>query len=127
MATVPETTLYRTFADSHSTADLLPPFAGHATAHRADSVRRRPTPEQGRALEMLGHAIEYLIDSELRYSDAVPSKNAGDAARILMALSREVFAECAEVVPVARRLHRCLTNMFGRHTIQAPLRPGPHL
>jgi hypothetical protein len=28
-------------------------------------VVRRPSHQQGRALELLGHAIEYLIDSEL--------------------------------------------------------------
>ena len=28
-------------------------------------IRRRPTMQQGRALEILGHAIEYLIDSRM--------------------------------------------------------------
>ena len=61
-------------------------------------VRRRPTQQQGRALELLGHAIEYLVDSDLNCGtagNAVPN----EAAQILMRLNREVFADCAEVVP----------------------------
>jgi hypothetical protein len=65
-------------------------------------IRRRPTPEQGRALEMLGHAVEYLVDSGLYRGDQSDEL----AVQMLMRLNREVFAECAEVVPLRRRLRR---------------------
>lgn len=67
-------------------------------------VRRRPTRAQGAALEMLGHAIEYLVDSNNSQAD-------GGALHILMCASRRVFSECALIVPwhtrMRRRLHLC--------------------
>jgi hypothetical protein len=51
---------------------------------------------QGRALELLGHAIEYLVDSQLHRG---ATQADGRAERILMRLSLEVFAECREVLP----------------------------
>ena len=73
-------------------------------------VLRRGTAEQGRALEMLGHAVEYLVDSRLRlgtseYSDEL-------AVQILMRLSREVFAECPEIVPLRTRAGNWLRRLF---------------
>jgi hypothetical protein len=63
---------------------------------RSPQIRRRSTREQGRALEILGHAVEYLVDSRLRL---VPGTHSDDlAVQMLMRLNREVFAECAEVV-----------------------------
>ncbi len=67
-------------------------------------IRRRPTLEQGRALEMLGHAVEYLVDSGLYRGGQELSDEL--AVQTLMRLSREVFAECAEVVPFRRRVRR---------------------
>jgi hypothetical protein len=70
-------------------------------AHSATRVlRRRPSPSQGRALETLGHAIEYLIDMRMRRdSDASPWADM-EAEQLMMRLNREVFAECTEVVPI---------------------------
>lgn len=60
-------------------------------------MMRRPTPSQGKALTMLGHAIEYLLDSALFQDIALPSQ----AIAILSQCSRQVFAECS---PIQRRL-----------------------
>jgi hypothetical protein len=38
-------------------------FAEFASRSRRVHIRRRTTPTQGGALEMLGHAVEYLADS----------------------------------------------------------------
>jgi hypothetical protein len=61
--------------------------------------RRRISPQAGRAIEMLGHAIEYLAD-EYVYDGC--SLTAGDpqlqAVHILMALNREIYFECP-IVP----------------------------
>lgn len=74
-------------------------------AKAADHViRRRPTQAQGQALEKLGRAIEYLMDSRMAQSDEPSTKADADALEILMRLNRFVFAECEEIVPVGRRL-----------------------
>jgi hypothetical protein len=67
-------------------------------------VRRRPTMQQGRALETLGHAIEYLVDSRmfLVNESHVPAES--DAVRLLSQSSRAVFSTCAEIVPFSQRL-----------------------
>lgn len=73
---------------------------------RSRYVRRRGSAEQGRALERLGHAVEYLVDSGLFLRDERNQRDEDEAIQILMRLSRAVFAECPEVVPVRRRLGR---------------------
>ena len=73
----------------------LPPLQPRPT-------RRRTTPQQGRALELLGHAIEYLVDSRLPEGGPTPAENR--ALRILMACSRDVFEESVAAVPVHQRL-----------------------
>jgi hypothetical protein len=83
---------------------LIHHFTTSADARRARSatrvLRRRPSPSQGRALEALGHAIEYLIDMRMRRdSDASPLADM-EAEQLMMRLNREVFSECREVVPV---------------------------
>jgi hypothetical protein len=66
-------------------------------------VRRRPDMQQGRALEVLGHSIEYLIDSRMFLVGEPHTPAEADAVQILSRCSREVFATCAEVVPVHQR------------------------
>jgi hypothetical protein len=57
---------------------------------------------QGRALETLGHAIEYLVDSRMHRDQGLSSQADGEAEQVIMRLNRAVFAECAEVVPGGR-------------------------
>lgn len=73
-------------------------------------VRRRLSPESGRALEMLGHAIEYLADEY-----AVDDEHKGplgsadprvEAIQVLKALNRAVYYSGAEVPPASSRLRR---------------------
>ncbi len=66
-------------------------------------VRRRPDMQQGRALEALGHAIEYLVDSRMFLVHEPVTQADGEAVQILSRCSREVFAGCAEMVPVHLR------------------------
>jgi len=75
-------------------------------------IRRQPSMQQGQALLSLGHAIEYLIDSRLHRSDEAQAKSDTEASQILMRLSREVFAECREIVPIRRMLQRWLGGLF---------------
>jgi hypothetical protein len=73
-------------------------------------VRRRPTPQQGKALEVLGHAIEYLMDSYVLTHAADTNNGDHEAAQILMGLSRMVFEECAEIVPLSHRVRLALLS-----------------
>jgi hypothetical protein len=68
-------------------------------------VFRRPDPQQGRALEVLGHAVEYLVDS---YSLRDAGKADLLAISILHKASLDVFAECKIVIPFRQRLARML-------------------
>ena len=67
-------------------------------------LRRRPNPRQGRALETLAHAIEYLADMRLWEEYTLPGD--AEAMRLLMHCSRSVFNECATVVPLHLRVMR---------------------
>ncbi len=73
-------------------------------------VRRALSPVEGRALEILGHAIEYLADE---YAvDATPKGPLGsadprvEAIQMLKALNRAVYYSGAEVQPAFRRIKR---------------------
>jgi hypothetical protein len=70
-------------------------------------VRRQLTPAEGRALEILGHAIEYLAD-EYCASTENKGRFGGTDARVqaiqtLKALNREIYYSAAEVQPALQR------------------------
>ena len=71
-------------------------------------TRRRGNAAQGRALETLGHAIEYLTDSRIhlvrKHADNARQLAEGDAASILMQASSAVFLSCPQVVSLWDRL-----------------------
>lgn len=71
-------------------------------------VRHRTTRMQGQALEILGHAIEYLVDSRLVQFEQESTRADGDAVRLLIGASREVFAESPTYVPLGDRIRRWL-------------------
>ncbi len=67
-------------------------------------IRRRANRVQGRSLELLGHAVEYLVDSRMFMIEPSTAKSEREAVQILMRLSRMVFSECEEVVTVWDRM-----------------------
>ena len=79
------------------------------------SVRRRTTPEAGFALEILGHAIEYLADEYVHEAGLLPSIHSGDprveAIQLLMAANRQVYYACPVVPSLYQRVVR---RLFGR-------------
>jgi hypothetical protein len=103
-------TVGRTFIDRHTAAVNL-----RRTRSATRVIRRRPTMIQGRALETLGHAIEYLVDSRMHRDQGLSSQADGEAEQVIMRLNRAVFAECAEVVP-GGRLGVWLRHWLGRVT-----------
>ncbi len=67
--------------------------------------RRSISPQAGRALEILGHAIEYLTDEFIHEGGTFSSNNSQlQAVQLLMAINRQIYFECPEVPPFAKRL-----------------------
>ena len=76
--------------------------------------RREVSPAAGRALEILGHAIEYLADELVHEAKQVDgSQPQVQAIQILMALNRQVYYECPFAPTFAERL-RALLRMAPR-------------
>ncbi len=66
--------------------------------------RRRIGYEAGRALEILGHAIEYLADEIVHDSATHSIRNAQvEAVQLLMDMNRNVYFECPEAPTLADR------------------------
>ncbi len=74
------------------------------------TVQRRLSQEGGRALEILGHAIEYLADGYALDLERGGRLGSGDprieAIQILKGLNRAIYFEGSEVQPVLRRMRR---------------------
>ena len=96
-------------ASSRTFALPIPTKARIATPGRAEKRRRRVSREAGRALEILGHAIEYLAD-ELIYAGESLSAHDGrwEAVQLLMRLNREIYFACPVVPSFSERLRRWL-------------------
>jgi hypothetical protein len=75
--------------------------------------RRRVTPEVGRALEKLNHAIEYLTDEHVysRCSKA-DSNDHACTVQLLMGLRNRVFLEAPEVYSLRERCKSFLTHLL---------------
>ena len=66
--------------------------------------RRRITPQAGRALEILGHSIEYLTDEFVYRGGSFSASNSQlEAVQLLMALNRQIYFECPEVPALSKR------------------------
>jgi hypothetical protein len=71
--------------------------------------RRQITPQAGKALEKLGHAIEYLTDEFVQSGASFSSSNPQlEAVQLLMALNRRVYFECPEVPTLGERMRSLL-------------------
>jgi hypothetical protein len=72
-------------------------------------IRRKITPEKGRGLEKLGHAVAYLEDEFVHNNVWAVSEDRGrlDAIQLLATLSRELYLECG-IEPTIRDRVRAL-------------------
>ena len=86
-----------------------------APAVQAGSNRlRRIDFTSGRALEILGHAIEYLTDEYVHRGGSLQANDAEvQAIQLLMALNRKIYYECPEVPTIAERLISFLRSLGG--------------
>jgi hypothetical protein len=86
-------------------------FTPAISASRADTLcaalkrRRSINPQAGHALEILGHAIEYLTDEFIHEGGSFSADNGQlQAVQLLMALNRQVYFECPEVPSLKKRI-----------------------
>lgn len=72
---------------------------------QAEMGARRISPEAGRALEILGHAIEYLSDEYVEHAKELRASDSQVAAiQLLMRLNREIYFDCPVVPTVGERI-----------------------
>jgi hypothetical protein len=89
-------------AASIAGASILSP-AISATASPVDR-KRRIDPQAGHALEILGHAIEYLADEFVHEGGSCCGHDPRvQAIQLLMARNRQVYFACPEVPNFAER------------------------
>ena len=92
----------------------MPPRPVTSSAAPRPFVRRLHSPESGRALEILGHAIEYLADEyahELAHKGPLGSADPRVAAiQILKGLNRAIYYSGTEVEPAFSRVRRWLQD-----------------
>lgn len=90
--------------------------AAWASPSPASTHRKRVPLRASRSLRLLNHAIEYLADEFLR--DSIPPTASNErlqAVQLLMALSREIYAECPEVPTLAERCRRLMPVRWTRN------------
>jgi hypothetical protein len=106
---------------AHPVPSILPPAtpskmlgvtAGSLTLAPKQVQRRRLTATQGRALEILGHAIEYLVDSRLACADEFCSPAAQEAIQLLSRANREVYENGPTTALEGGRVRRWLTSVL---------------
>ena len=95
-------------------------LASEAAMPAAGQMKRRSIdPETGRALEILGHAIEYLAD-EFAYQGGSLTRDRGqiDAIQLLMTINRQIYLQCPEV-PTFGQWLRSLLHPQPKETAKA--------
>ena len=108
--TVPKNKLrIKIMAATTTTGFSIPASASAAPVARVRTHRRRITPQAGRALDLLAHAIEYLTDEFVHQGLTFSARNEQlEAVQMLMALNRQVYFECPEVPSFGERLRTLL-------------------
>ena len=90
----------------------FPALASHKVVPVSGPTRRRSIDQQsGRALVILGHAIEYLAD-EFVHEGGTFTANRGqvDAIQILMAVNRQIYLACPEAPTFGQWLYSILSS-----------------
>jgi hypothetical protein len=76
-------------------------------ATASSAICRRISPQAGRALEILGHAIEYLTDEYVYRGGGFHQGDPKlEAIHLLMAANRSIYFECPEVPTFPQRCLR---------------------
>jgi hypothetical protein len=87
-----------------SLSDTIPASTLRVNLGRQTARRRRISPQAGRALEILGHAIEYLADEYAHEADGLSSHDGRlEAMQLLMSVNRQIYFACPEVPTMMAR------------------------
>lgn len=79
---------------------------------------RKINPSAGHALEILGHAIEYLLDEcASQESPAASTRGQLEAIHILKSINREIYLDCPEKPTLWDRLQRLFASRIPKHRI----------
>jgi hypothetical protein len=84
---------------------------------------RRISPQAGRALEILGHAIDYLIDEWVHAEGEIlsPHDPRAEAIHLLTQLNREIYDSCPPAFTIMERLESTLLRLLGFKTkVESP-------
>jgi hypothetical protein len=82
----------------------VPAKVSTATLPARAGRRRHIDPASGRALEILGHAIEYLTDELVHHSELILAHDPRvEAIQLLMVVNRQVYFACPEVQTLGDR------------------------
>lgn len=74
---------------------------------------RRISPEAGKALEILGHAVDYLTDEFVHeHRDLIKDKGRVDAIQRLMLLNRQIYYSCPENSSFSQRFGGMVQRIF---------------
>ncbi|MGD0683415.1 MAG: hypothetical protein ABR990_15360 [Terracidiphilus sp.] len=85
------------------------PASASAVPIAHERTNRRITPQAGRALKLLAHAIEYLTGEFVHTDHTFSVRNEQlEAVQLLMALNRQVYFECSEVPSFSERCRTLL-------------------
>jgi hypothetical protein len=116
-------------AESRPDNSFVLSLAPHASAPAITPIppantqqwRRRISPPEGRALEILGHAIDYLADEFAFHSGSLSSLHSHDpqvqAIQLLMAANRQVYFSCPLIPPFGVRLMNALSGRSRRERL----------
>jgi len=96
-----------------TTSLRIPAIAQAATTTNVRAGKRRIDPQAGRALEILGHAIEYLTDEFIEEGGPITAHHPlVQAVQLLMAVNRQVYFDCPIVPSFAERCGGFLRSRF---------------
>jgi hypothetical protein len=116
-----EVQLFRTLSRKRDVAPIAYMPTALAANPRARNLRRILTREQGRALEMIGHAVDYLNDGYLFEGEDDELINIGgssnQAIQILVSLRWQILQSAPIREPRTRLLWKAL---FHRHNTKIP-------
>lgn len=90
-------------------SEMQKPKGASVQAIARVAKHRRISPQAGHALEILGHAIDYLTDEYVYAGGAFSVRDSQlEAIHLLMALNRQIYFECPEVPSLAERCRSLL-------------------
>ncbi len=90
-----------------------------AIAREQSNRRRRITPEAGRAIEKLGHAIDYLVDEYIHEGGTFTRNDAPlQAVEMLMAINRKIYFACSPMPTLGERWHVWLHGFMDSNKIK---------